>query len=195
MREIVERDEKTGSMGKRSTLGSLLFFLGLSGICTAFEQENCTNYRLQFERVYSVPGEVAMLNSTLASYDVFNISAVPYNITWYDSKTRQEISNETGRTVVRGETLWFLNTRLDNDGEYVSVLRTPSGCYRQNTRLIVELPVPGKCGRPRKAGQMITKGVTEYLSCPLKEYISKLNSYNTTYSLMWYKSREPVEEE
>ncbi|KAK1903502.1 Interleukin-1 receptor type 1 [Dissostichus eleginoides] len=125
-------------MGKRSTLGSLLFFLGLSGICTAFEQEN----------------------------------SVPYNITWYDSKTRQEISNETGRTVVRGETLWFLNTRLDNDGEYVSVLRTPSGCYRQNTRLIVELPVPGKCGRPRKAGQMITKGVTEYLSCPLKEYIS-----------------------
>ncbi|KAK1903429.1 Interleukin-1 receptor type 1 [Dissostichus eleginoides] len=179
-------------MGKRSTLGSLLFFLGLSGICTGFEQENCTNYRLQFERVYSVPGEVAMLNSTLASYDVFNISAVPYNITWYDSKTRQEISNETGRTVVRGETLWFLNTRLDDDGEYVSVLRTPSGCYRQNTRLIVELPVLEKCGRPRKAGQTITKGVTDYLSCPLKEYISKLNSYNTTYSLMWYKGCAPI---
>ena len=80
-------------------------------ICFA---ENCTNY------VYSVPGDVAMLNSTLASYD---ISALPYNITWYDSKTRQEISNETGRTVVRGETLWFLNTKLDDDGEYVSVLR------------------------------------------------------------------------
>ncbi|KAJ4933543.1 hypothetical protein JOQ06_030369 [Pogonophryne albipinna] len=174
-------------MGRWSTLGSLLFFLGLSGICTGFEQENCTNYRLQFDRVYSVPGEVAMLNTTLASYDVFNISAVPYNITWYDSKTRQEISNETGRTVVRGETLWFLNTKLDDDGEYVSVLRTPSGCYRQNTMLIVELPVPGECGRPRKAGQTITKGVTDYLGCPLKEYISKLNSYNTTFSLMWYK--------
>ncbi|KAF3843589.1 hypothetical protein F7725_002438 [Dissostichus mawsoni] len=179
-------------MGQWSTLGSLLFFLGLSGICTGFEQENCTDYRLQFERVYSVPGEVAMLNSTLASYDVFNISAVPYNITWYDSKSHQEISNETGRTVVRGETLWFLNTRLDNDGEYVSVLRTPSGCYRQNTRLIVELPVPGKCGRLRKAGQTINKGVSEYLSCPLKEYISKLNSYNTTYSLMWYKGCAPI---
>ncbi|KAK5920478.1 hypothetical protein CgunFtcFv8_024285 [Champsocephalus gunnari] len=175
-------------MGRWSTLGgSLLFFLGLSGTCTGFEQENCTNYRLQFDRVYSVPGEVAMLNTTLASYDVFNISAVPYNITWYDSKTRQEISNETGRTAVRGETLWFLNTTLDDDGEYVSVLRTPSGCYRQNTRLIVELPVPGECGRPRKAGQTITKGVTDYLGCPLKEYISKLNSYKTTYSLMWYK--------
>ncbi|KAK5889951.1 hypothetical protein CesoFtcFv8_013526 [Champsocephalus esox] len=175
-------------MGRWSTLGgSLLFFLGLSGTCTGFEQENCTNYRLQFDRVYSVPGEVAMLNTTLASYDVFNISAVPYNITWYDSKTRQEISNETGRTAVRGETLWFLNTTLDDDGEYVSVLRTPSGCYRQNTRLIVELPVPGECGRPRKAGQTITKGVTDYLGCPLKEYISKLNSYKITYSLMWYK--------
>ncbi|XP_033965225.1 interleukin-1 receptor type 1-like isoform X2 [Pseudochaenichthys georgianus] len=177
-------------MGRWSTLGgSLLFFLGLSGICTGFEQENCTNYRLQFDRVYSVPGEVAMLNTTLASYDVFNISAVPYNITWYDSKTRQEISNETGRTAVRGETLWFLNTTLDDDGEYVSVLRTRSGCYRQNTRLIVELPVPGECGRPRKAGQQITKGVTDYLGCPLKEYISKLNSYNTTYSLMWYNHK------
>ncbi|XP_034002511.1 interleukin-1 receptor type 1-like [Trematomus bernacchii] len=179
-------------MGRWSTLGSLLFFLGLSGICTGYEQENCTNYMLQFERVYSVPGDVAMLNSTLASYDVFNISAVPYNITWYDSKTRQEISNETGRTVVRGETLWFLNTKLDDDGEYVSVLRTPSRCYRQNTRLIVELPVPGKCGRPRKAYQTITKGVTDYLGCPLKEYISKLNSYNTTYSLMWYKGCSPI---
>ncbi|KAL3055922.1 hypothetical protein OYC64_018593 [Pagothenia borchgrevinki] len=179
-------------MGRWSTLGSLLFFLGLSGICTGFEQENCTNYMLQFERVFSVPRDVAMLNSTLASYDVFNISAVPYNITWYDSKTRQEISNETGRTVVRGETLWFLNTKLDDDGEYVSVLRTPSRCYRQNTRLIVELPVPGKCGRPRKAYQTITKGVTDYLGCPLKEYISKLNSYNTTYSLMWYKGCSPI---
>ncbi|KAJ4933546.1 hypothetical protein JOQ06_030372 [Pogonophryne albipinna] len=176
-------------MGRWSTLGSLLFFLRLSGICTGFEQENCTNYRLQFERVYSVPGEVAMLNTNLASYDVFNISAVPYNITWYDSKTRQEISNETGRTVVRGETLWFLNTTLDDDEEYVSVLRTPSGCYRQNTMLIVELPVPGECGRPRKAGQTITKGVTDYLGCPLKEYISKLKSYKTNFSLMWYNHR------
>ncbi|XP_063743220.1 interleukin-1 receptor type 1 isoform X2 [Eleginops maclovinus] len=133
-----------------------------------------------------------MLNSTLASYDIFNISDVPYNITWYDSKLGQEMSNETGRTQVRGETLWLLNTRLEDDGEYVSVLRTPYRCYSQATKLIVERRVAGECGRPRKADQTITKGVTDYLSCPLKEYISKLNSYNTPYSLMWYKGCDPI---
>ncbi|KAI4798991.1 hypothetical protein KUCAC02_019335 [Chaenocephalus aceratus] len=147
-------------MGRWSTLGSLLFFLGLSGTCTGFEEENCTNYRLS-----SIGG------------------ALQHH--WYDSKTRQEISNETGRTAVRGETLWFLNTRWTTMKIRERTEETPSGCYRQNTRLIVELPVPGECGRPRKAGQTITKGVTDYLGCPLKEYISKLNSYKTTYSLMW----------
>lgn len=85
--------------------------------------ENCTNYRLQFERVYSVPGDMAMLNSTLVSSDVFNFPSDPYNITWYESTTGREISTQTGRIVVRGETLWFLNVTLDDDGEYVSILR------------------------------------------------------------------------
>lgn len=85
--------------------------------------ENCTNYKVQFERVYSVPGDMAMLNSTLVSPDVFSFTTVPYNITWYDSKTGREMSNQTGRILVYGETLWFLNMTLDDDGEYVSILR------------------------------------------------------------------------
>lgn len=64
-----------------------------------------------------------MLNSTLVSPDVFDFTSVPYNITWYDSKTGREISNETGRNLVDGETLWFLNITLEDDGEYVSILR------------------------------------------------------------------------
>ncbi len=84
---------------------------------------NCTNYRLQFERVFSVPGDVAMLNSTLVSPDVFNFTRDPYNITWYDSKTGREMSDQDGRILVRGATLWFLNVTRDDDGEYVTILR------------------------------------------------------------------------
>lgn len=91
-------------------------------LCVYFA-ENCTNYKLQFERVFSVPGEVAMLNSTLLSPDVLNITAVPYNITWYNSKTGQEMSNQTGRILLVGETLWYLSTTLDDAGEYMMLLQ------------------------------------------------------------------------
>ncbi|XP_045910604.1 interleukin-1 receptor type 1-like isoform X3 [Micropterus dolomieu] len=180
------------TMGLRSTLGSLLFFFGLYGISTGFVQENCTNYKVQFERVYSVPGDMAMLNSTLVSPDVFSFTTVPYNITWYDSKTGREMSNQTGRILVYRETLWFLNMTLDDDGEYVSILRTPSRCYRQATKLVVELPNAGECGRPRKAIQTLMRGVTDSLSCPLKDYINKLNSYNITSSIKWYRDCDPI---
>ncbi|XP_042350518.1 interleukin-1 receptor type 1 [Plectropomus leopardus] len=179
-------------MGQRSTLGSLLFCLGLYGICTGFQQENCTNYNLQFERVFSVPGDVAMLNSTLVSPYVFNFTSIPYDISWYDSKTGREIREQTGRVLVRGTTLWFLNITLEDDGEYVSIVRTPYWCYRQATKLVVELPVAGECGRPRKARQILTMGVNDILSCPLRDYIGKLDSYNITSSIKWYKDCEPI---
>ncbi|XP_026152173.1 interleukin-1 receptor-like 2 [Mastacembelus armatus] len=176
-------------MGLTSTLGILLFFLG---ICTGFVQENCTNYKLQFERVFSVPGDMAMLNSTLVSPDVFNFTTVPYNITWYSAKTGQEISNQTGRILIHSETLWFLNITLDDSGEYVSILRTPYQCYRQATMLVVEQTITGECGRPRKIGQSLTNGATDIVQCPLKDYIYKLHSYNITYSIMWYRGCDPI---
>nr|XP_020469774.1 interleukin-1 receptor type 1-like isoform X2 [Monopterus albus]XP_020469775.1 interleukin-1 receptor type 1-like isoform X2 [Monopterus albus]XP_020469776.1 interleukin-1 receptor type 1-like isoform X2 [Monopterus albus] len=180
-------------MGLSSTLGSLLFFLKLFGICTGLVQENCTDYRLQFERVFSVPGDMAMLNSTLVSPDVFNFTSVPYSITWYVSKTGQEMSNQSSRILINGETLWFLNVMLDDDGEYVSILRTSSQCYRQATKLVVDLPLTGECGRPKKAGQTLTSGVSDILQCPLKDYINKLASYNITALLMWYRGCDPIE--
>uniref|UniRef100_UPI0037E93641 interleukin-1 receptor type 1-like n=1 Tax=Semicossyphus pulcher TaxID=241346 RepID=UPI0037E93641 len=181
-------------MGLVSTLRSLLLFLGPLGICSAFVQENCTNYKLQFERVFSIPGDIAMLNSTLVSPDVIDFTSVPYNITWYDSKTGQEIRNETGRILVQGETLWFLNITLEDDGEYVTVLRTPSRCYMQATKLVVDLPVAGECGRPWKVAQSLTKGVTDKLSCPLWDQINKLNSYNIPISIKWYQGCETIED-
>lgn len=85
--------------------------------------DNCTDYSLQFERVFSVPGDVAMLNSTLLTSSVFNFSAVPYNITWYDSATGKEMTNQTGRILVRGETLWFLNVTKGDAGKYLTTVR------------------------------------------------------------------------
>lgn len=88
---------------------------------------NCTNHVLDFDKVFSVPGEMAMLTSTLVTSKVFNYPADPYNVTWYDMKTGREVSSEPGRILVRGETLWFLNVTMDDHGEYVSVLRYGSG--------------------------------------------------------------------
>lgn len=188
-------------MGLSSSLGSLLLFLWTAGISDGLVKaelilnENCTNYEIQFERTFSVPGDVAMLNSTLLSPDVFNFTAVPFNITWFSTKTGQELKNETGRLLVLRETLWFLNTTMDDDGEYVTILRTASQCYMQSTRLVVDLPVPGECGRPQKAYTELTKGVADTLNCPLREFIDKLHSYGISSSIHWYKGCDLILDE
>ncbi|KAM4608884.1 interleukin-1 receptor-like 2 isoform 2-T5 [Polymixia lowei] len=180
-------------MGLRETLGTiLLLFYLFRGSSAA--QENCDDYKLQFERTYSVPGDVAMLNSTLVSPDVFNHTSVPYNISWYDPRTGRELGNETGRLLVRGETLWLLNVELEDAGEYVCIVRTPSQCFRQATKLVVDHPVSGECGRPLKAEQTLTNGVNDVLSCPLKDYIKTLGSYSITSSIKWYKECTPIED-
>lgn len=69
----------------------------------------------------------------------------------------------------------------------ISSLRTPAKCYMQSTKLEVDLPVSGECGRPKKTCQDLTKGVADTLNCPLRDYIDKLNSYNIPSSLKWYK--------
>lgn len=66
---------------------------------------------------------MAMLNSTLLTTKVFNFSAVPYNISWYDSATGKEMTNQTGRILVRGETLWFLNVTEEDAGDYMTIVR------------------------------------------------------------------------
>ncbi|KAK2840131.1 hypothetical protein Q5P01_013871 [Channa striata] len=180
------------SMALSSALRSLLILFRIYGIYTGFVQGNCTDYKLQFERVFSVPGDMTMLNSTLLSPEVFDFKTVPYNITWYVSKTGQELNSQTGRILIQGETLWFLNVTLDDAGEYVNIVRTPSQCYRQATMLIVDLPVTGQCGRPRTTDQQLTAGVTGTLNCPLRDYINKLKNYNVTYSLVWYKDCDPI---
>ncbi|XP_014880051.1 uncharacterized protein LOC106941512 [Poecilia latipinna] len=179
----------TGAMGPSSSLESFLLFLWISGICGGLAQaqlmkkDNCTNYELVIERVFSVPGDAAMLNSTLLSQDVFNFTAVPFNITWFSAKTGQEMRNETGRILVLQETLWFLNTTLDDDGEYLAIVRTPSQCYMQTAKLVMDRPVAGECGRPRKDSRNVETNVV----CPLNNYIHKLKTYGMDVSVNWYK--------
>ncbi|CAG5865295.1 unnamed protein product [Menidia menidia] len=174
-------------MGLNPILGSLVLFLwicsgsvqgdeGDTDLSSMPKTENCKNYYLQFKRTFSVPGDVAMLNSTLVSPDVFDFRTVPHNITWYNARTKTQMSNETGRVLVLQETLWFLNVTMDDNGEYVTILRTPSRCYMQSTLLVVELPAAGQCERPRKADQTLTKGASDMLSCPLQDVITKLDN-------------------
>ncbi|XP_043987741.1 interleukin-1 receptor type 1-like isoform X2 [Gambusia affinis] len=176
-------------MSPSSSLESFLLFLWISVVCGGLAQaelmkkDNCTNYELVFERVYSVPGDAAMLNSTLLSPDVFNFTAVPFNITWFSTKTGQEMRNETGRVLVLQETLWFLNTTMDDDGEYLAIARTPSQCYRWTAKLVMDRPVAGECGRPRKH----PRNVLNVLQCPLTDYIHKLMIYGIDFSVNWYK--------
>ncbi|XP_007547383.1 interleukin-1 receptor type 1 isoform X1 [Poecilia formosa] len=176
-------------MGPSSSLESFLLFLWISGICGGLAQaqlmkkDNCTNYELVFERVFSVPGDAAMLYSTLLSPDVFNFTAVPFNITWFSAKTGQEMRNETGRILVLQETLWFLNTTLDDDGEYLAIVRTPSQCYMQTAKLVMDQPVAGECGRPRKDSRNVGTNVV----CRLSDYIHKLKTYGMDVSVSWYK--------
>ncbi|XP_071371254.1 interleukin-1 receptor type 2-like [Centroberyx affinis] len=174
-------------------LAGLLLVLRLSGGSSTL-QENCTDYRLQFGRVFSVPGDVVMLNSALVSPDVFNFTTEPYNISWYDPRTGRELSDRPGHFLLRGETLWVLRVQLEDTGEYVTILRTASQCYRQATMLVVDEPLAGECSRPRKGLQALTNGMTDGLSCPLKDYMKKLDNYSVPFSLKWYKGCEPIED-
>lgn len=65
--------------------------------------------------------------------------------------------------------------------------RTPSQCYMQSSKLVVDLTVSGECERPRKAYQMLTNGVADSLNCPLGDYIRKLDSNNIVSTIKWYR--------
>uniref|UniRef100_A0A3P9IHV4 Zmp:0000000936 n=1 Tax=Oryzias latipes TaxID=8090 RepID=A0A3P9IHV4_ORYLA len=177
------------------TISKLLVLLWTTWTRAEIPQNNCTNYKLQFERIFSVPGDVAMLNSTLVSPDVFDYTSVPYSITWYNLKTGQEMSNLTHKVFVLKETLWFLNVTLEDDGEYVTILRTSSRCYMQSAKLVVEKRVSGECGKPLKAEQELDAGVAGTLNCPLMDYIKKLKGYNISSTITWFKDCDRISDE
>ncbi|XP_077435385.1 interleukin-1 receptor type 2 isoform X2 [Vanacampus margaritifer] len=158
-------------------------------------QDECKDYAVQFERVFSVPGDAAMINCTLASPSVFNLSAVSYEVDWYRVETGRALRNVSRHVLVRGETLWLLNVTMQHDGHYQCVLRTSaSDCYKQSTRLVVERPPQGECGRPRKASQSLTVGVTDTLACPMEDVFNTLRSYGVPASITWYRGCDMIDD-
>ncbi|XP_035250061.1 interleukin-1 receptor type 1-like isoform X2 [Anguilla anguilla] len=152
--------------------------------------EHCKDYETQFDRVFTVPGDAAVLNCTLASPDVFDLNSTPYNISWYECKTGRELSGEGGQFRVRETSLWLLNSTLEDAGQYECILRTPNGCFKQKSVLRVDPAKAGDCRRPHMAVQSLTTIANGYLVCPLNTYMSLVDSY----SIQWYKGCEPVVE-
>ncbi|KAJ8012962.1 hypothetical protein DPEC_G00048330 [Dallia pectoralis] len=169
-----------------------MWFYFISILCfsgsTRAVGEFCKDYIRNFDRVFSVPGDADMLTCTLLAPNVFNYTTVPYNISWYNSKTWKELTGEKGKIVVRGTTLWIFNIEMEDAGDYTCIIRTPSGCFKQSNLLIVNQIIPDTCSRPYATEQKLTNKVKGKLSCPLKNHIRTVDSY----TIQWYKECEPI---
>ncbi|KAG7463619.1 hypothetical protein MATL_G00178530 [Megalops atlanticus] len=175
-------------MGLKSLI-LLMSAVFLSTVAVAAGEE-CRDYKVQFERVFTVPEEAAVLNCTLASPDVFDLSSTSYNISWYEQRTGRELSTGAGRIWARETMLWFLNSTMEDAGHYECVLRTSNKCFKQTSVLVVNETKLGDCGRPNKAIQMLTVIANGHLSCPLFTYMSHADSY----SLKWYKGCDLIQD-
>ncbi|XP_071197473.1 interleukin-1 receptor type 1-like isoform X1 [Salvelinus alpinus] len=153
--------------------------------------ELCVDKGRETERDFSVSGDAAMLTSTLVDLNMFDNRSIPYNISWYDPRTGTELTRETGKTLVRGKTLWIFNITMEDAGDYVCVVRLPSECYKKVALLIVNHTNPKECGRPEMAEQVLTKTANSFLNCPLSDHIREVDNY----SIQWYKGCEPIVED
>ncbi|KAG7467264.1 hypothetical protein MATL_G00151490 [Megalops atlanticus] len=173
-------------MSQMQSLMLVVSAVCLHGIGSA--EEFCKDYGIQFERVYTVPGDAAALNCTLASPDVFDVHSTPYNISWYEWRSGRELSGGLGRIWDRETMLWFLSSTLEDSGHYECVLRTPNTCFKQVSVLIVNATELGDCNRPYTAAQTLTVIANGYLVCPLLTYMDHVDSYY----FEWYKDCEPI---
>ncbi|KAL0963697.1 hypothetical protein UPYG_G00309720 [Umbra pygmaea] len=165
----------------------ILSILGVIGSSTEVGELCRIHDRVDYQ-VYSVPGDAAMFKSTLLEPKVFNYSAVPYNISWYQEQTGKELTSDKGKVLVQGSTLWIFDIKMEDGGYFTSVVRTPSGCFKQSLLLNVNQSNPDTCSRPYKAEQHLTNKASGLLSCPLTNYMEKVNNY----SLQWYKECKPI---
>uniref|UniRef100_A0A8C9R093 Uncharacterized protein n=1 Tax=Scleropages formosus TaxID=113540 RepID=A0A8C9R093_SCLFO len=168
-----------GSAMKQRFLILLVITAYLSSVTMAIE--NCIDHGVHFQPVFTVPGEAAMLSCTLDHNS-------PYNISWFKEGTERELSDNEGKIMVRAKELWFLNSDLQDAGNYVCILRTHDQCWRETLVLIVNNINPEYCGRPQKTEQELTVIANGYLSCPLFSYMEHVDSY----SFQWFKDCEPI---
>ncbi|XP_049341353.1 interleukin-1 receptor type 2 [Astyanax mexicanus] len=158
--------------------------------CEAAGLDLCEDHRVAFERVFTVPQEAALLTCHLVDKHLFDVVNTTYNVTWYDLRTGLQITGEEDHTVVKGASLWFLNSTVEHQGKYLCVVRTPESCYKQAVVLQVSQPNPRECGRPQMAPQLLKSSVNDNLTCPLNDYAARV----TSYSIQWYKGCELLQE-
>lgn len=152
--------------------------------------DSCRDFGVAFERVFSVPGEAAVLRCTLDVQHLFNPANTSYNITWYNKRTGSEVTRVERDVILRDESLWFINITAEHKGSYVCVIRTEQECFKQATVLMVN-EMSEDCLRQQTMVQKINAQVNGFLACPLRSYLKGVDSA----SIQWYKNCEEIEED
>ncbi len=84
---------------------------------------SCRDFGQAFERTFSIPGEVAILECPLQIYYLFDPAETPHNVTWYDERTGSEITELEHSVMLRNTQVWFFNVTLQQHGKYTCVVR------------------------------------------------------------------------
>ncbi|TUB52971.1 Interleukin-1 receptor-like 1 [Bagarius yarrelli] len=90
------------------------------------------------KRVFAVLHEAALLDCEPVKY-FLDFSGIPYNVTWYDERTGLELGGEDTDTVIRGSSLLFLSTKMEQQGHYlciVSDLQVAEGWWLERSLLV-----------------------------------------------------------
>ncbi|XP_016376358.1 interleukin-1 receptor type 1-like isoform X1 [Sinocyclocheilus rhinocerous] len=153
--------------------------------------ESCRDFGQAFERAFSIPGEVAILECPLQVHYLFNPAETPYSVTWYDERTGSEITELEQSVMLKKTQVWFFNVTMQQQGKYTCVVRTQSECYKQATGLVVTEMTSENCERPQRGLQRISAHVNDLLVCPLRKYLKSVDSP----SIQWYKNCELLRED
>ncbi|KAK2904665.1 hypothetical protein Q8A67_006464 [Cirrhinus molitorella] len=153
--------------------------------------ESCVDYKEAFERFFSIPGEVAILQCPLDLNALFNATETAYNITWYEERTGSEITELEQSVILQKNQVFFFNVSMQHQGKYTCVVRTERACYKQATWLMVNEMTSENCVRPLTGHQQIDAHVNDLLSCPLRRYMKSVDSP----SIQWYKNCELLQED
>lgn len=152
---------------------------------------SCRDFGQAFERTFSIPGEVAILECPLQIYYLFDPAETPHNVTWYDERTGSEITELEHSVMLRNTQVWFFNVTLQQHGKYTCVVRTVKECYKQSTVLVVTEMTSENCVRPQRGLQRIIAHANDLLACPLRRYLKSVHSP----SIQWYKNCELLQED
>ncbi|XP_026126900.1 interleukin-1 receptor type 1-like isoform X1 [Carassius auratus] len=152
---------------------------------------SCRDFKQEFERTFSIPGEVVILECPLQMHHLFDPADTPYNVTWYDERTGSEISELEQSIMLKKTQVWFFNVTMQQNGKYTCVVRTVNKCYKQATGLVVTEMTSENCVRPQCGLQQIRAHVNDLLACPLRKYLKSVDSP----SIQWYKNCKLLQED